>query len=162
MDYLLHLHVTEYFVKSGAYPREINQLQALARDYIFRAKGLICDDDSQSSRTAIMLSFEALEMFFYSVLNQYSGATSFTNPKNGYTIGLDAATKKILPELALKGITLVPHPRHGDILSLKLLRNEIVHRGGDVNQKDALDKVNFVFDLISYYSKLTVGFDLTS
>lgn len=158
--YLQTAFVTEYLLKSGSFPTEINELQALARDYIFRAVGLIHDEDSQACRTAIMLSFESLEMFFYSVLNHCSGPTSFTKP-NGFTIGLDSASSKIFSELSIKGITVTAHPRHGEIPQLKILRNEIVHRGGKVDKKDALDKVNLVFSLISYYSKLTFGYDLT-
>lgn len=158
--YLQTAFVTEYLLGSGSFPTEINELQALARDYIFRAVGLIHDQDSQACRTAIMLSFESLEMFFYSILNHCSGSTSFTK-KNGFTIGLDSASSKIFAELSLKGIIVAPHPRHGEIPQLKMLRNEIVHRGGKVNKKDALDKVNLVFSFISYYSKLSFGYDLT-
>lgn len=154
--------ITEYLLNSGNYPRNIDVFQGLARDYIFRAKGLIHNQDSQSCRTAVMLCFEGIEMFFYSILARYEGRSSFVNQTTGETIGVLPASNKIFRAFHEKGMRVSKHEKHEEIKALKELRNKIVHRGESVSLKEALKVLNTMDLLVTYYSVEAFGFNLLS
>ena len=152
--------IAEYLLESGRYPRDIDVFQGLARDYIFRSKGLVHNQDSQSCRTAIMLCFEGVEMFFYSILARFEGKSSFVNQATGETIGVLPASNKIFRVLHNKGKSITKHEKHDDIKALKELRNRVVHRGEHVSLEEAQQMLNSMDQLVTYYSEKSFGFDL--
>ncbi len=146
--------VLEFMKFKDLYPKKSLDLYlSMSKDFLNRSVQFSLEENSNSHRLAIITAFQGIEAFLYSILKDPSVNVSiFDRPDK--TIGMRKALikfQKYLQQVGeIKSNEVIKYRNSLDRLAY--LRDQIVHKGIDVSQKDCRDLIDDAFKFASKYS----------
>lgn len=146
--------VLEFMKFKDFYPKKSLDLYlSMSKGFLNRSVQFSLEENSNSHRLAIITAFQGIEAFLYSILKDPSVNISiFDRPDK--TIGMREALIKFQTYLQqvgeIKSNEVIKYRNSLDRLAY--LRDQIVHKGIDVSQKDCRDLIDDAFKFASKYS----------
>jgi len=134
--------VVEYFERRRPPLSKLENYLSIARDFILRSQELALEDSENSRRLAIVVAFQGIEAFLYACLSHPSvNIRIFEERRPNRTIGMRRALDELEKHLQREGILeqeqSIEHRNQLDRLAYH--RDEIVHKGAFIAEKDALE-----------------------
>jgi hypothetical protein len=131
--------VYEYLSRKVIPYIETSEYLATSRDFIIRSIEFASEDYGTSYRLAIISAFHGVELFLYECLSDKSINLSIFNKNE--TIGMREALTKLESHFKSTKI-LKPNENiwyKNELMKMAYLRDEVVHKGANIGQKDAND-----------------------
>jgi hypothetical protein len=134
---------------------------SMAKSFLNKSLQLLLEDNINSHRLAVIIAYQGIEKFLYSVLTLPNINISIFEKPNK-TIEMRAALTKLQTYLQdqgkLKRNELICYRSSLD--SLAYLRGEIAHKGIDVAYSTCQPLIDDAFEFIKKYSLEFFGFDV--
>ncbi len=146
--------VLEFMKFKDFYPKKSLDLYlSMSKGFLNRSVQFSLEENSNSHRLAIISAFQGIEAFLYSILKDPKlNISIFDKPDK--TIGMRKALNKLQTYLQSKG-----YIKNNEVIKyrnsldqLAYLRDQIVHKGIDISQKDCRALIDDAFKFASEYS----------
>jgi hypothetical protein len=155
----ISLVVLEYFSRVHSY-KPMTGLLKLSKEFFRRAEELAAEGGGPSRRLAIIAAFHSVELFLYGIFSDENYNIDYFKPNSGDTIGLRTALGEL--ESHLKQ-TKGPHRLkwRQQMSDLASRRDQIVHKGHDIDVSTVNDLMKSTRSFLSHYGKELLGIDLS-
>lgn len=129
--------VVEYFERRRPPLSNLGNYLSIARDFVLRSRELALEDDENSRRLAIVVAFQGIEAFLYACLSHPS--VNIKIFEKNKTIGMRKALAELEKYLQRTGGLKQGQPieYRNSLDKLAYYRNEIVHKGASIGEKEA-------------------------
>lgn len=154
--------VLEFLKFRDFYPKKsLDLYQLMSKSFLNRSMQFSLEGNSNSHRLAILISFQGIEFFLYSVLEDSKLNISIFESSDK-TIGMRKALIKfqtyLQDEKYIKKNEVIKYRNSLD--KLAYFRDQIVHKGIGVSQKDCRDLIDEAFKFASKYSNEIFKFNI--
>lgn len=144
------------------YPRKsLDLYQLMSKSFLNRSMQFSLEENSNSHRLAILTSFQGIEFFLYSVLEDPKLNISIFESSDK-TVGMRKALIRfqtyLQKEKYIKKNEVIKYRNSLD--KLAYFRDQIVHKGIGVSQKDCRDLIDDAFKFASKYSNEIFKFNI--
>jgi len=146
--------VLEFMKFKDFYPKKLlDPYLSMSKSFLNRSVQFSLEENSNSHRLAIIAAFQGIEAFLYSILKDPKlNISIFDKPDK--TIGMRKALNKFQTYLQnegdIKNNEVIKYRNSLD--QLAYLRDQIVHKGIDVSQKDCCALIDDTLEFASEYS----------
>ena len=146
--------VLEFMKFKDFYPKKLlDPYLSMSKSFLNRSIQFSLEENSNSHRLAIIAAFQGIEAFLYSILKDPKlNISIFDTPDK--TIGMRKALNKfqtyLQNERDIKNNEVIKYRNSLD--QLAYLRDQIVHKGIDVSQKDCCALIDDTLEFASEYS----------
>ena len=161
----IRILLVEYFESDFSLHLESFKYLPMVKIFIEHSWTLLEKENDEYNKMAIVLTFNALEMFLYECLSFPSINISIYSGSN--TIGMKEALNKFQNYLQNNKIDKQKYLNKGQqienknqLLSLKNKRNEIVHQGSSVAKSQVINLISYTIQFINLYSDRIFGFEI--
>jgi len=146
--------VLEFMKFKDFYPKKLlDPYLSMSKSFLNRSVQFSLEENSNSHRLAIIAAFQGIEAFLYSILKDPKlNISIFDKPDK--TIGMRKALNKFQTYLQNEGDT-----KNNEVIKyrnsldqLAYLRDQIVHKGIDISQKDCCALIDDTLEFASEYS----------